>query len=161
MQQYMTWKRMTVTIFMTMAAVFMGFTAAQAGDEIGTMNLSKAKVAKVAKFIAQEHKSTKVVEEITILAASMDGNVTKIASTTASEVGKSADPEDIDAIIDNKVVSIVEGGNIDVTVPIANAKGLPAAIAGVTISMQNGMTKDKAVELAKSIGQKVDKILID
>jgi hypothetical protein len=142
------------------AAVFFTLASAQAEDEMGTMNLSKAKIAKVATYIAKTQKSEKSVEEITILATDKDGNVSKIASTTASEVGKAADPEDIDAIIDNKVVSIVEGDSIDVTVPIANAGGMPAAIAGVTLSLKDGMSKKDAEAKAVAIGQKVDAILI-
>jgi len=148
------------TVVVGIVALFFYAAAVHAEDEIGTMNLTKDHVANVAKFIDKVQKEDASVEEITILATNEDGDTTKIASTTASEVGKPCDPEDIDAIIDNKVVSIVEGDSIDVTVPIPNAAGLPAAIAGVTISMKNGMDKTKAEAKAVEIGAKVDKILI-
>ena len=153
-------KLLSTTCILALAALLLTTGNARAEDEIGTMELSKATVSKVQSFIDKTLKEDKRVEEITVLATNKEGVTTKIASTTPSEVGKPCDPEDIDAIIDNQVVSIIEGTSIDVTVPIPNAKGLPAAIAGVTIFLKNGMDKPKAEALAVEIGKKIDKILI-
>jgi len=151
--------RVVVAKLMLIFAVFCLAAVVQAEDEMGMINVSKAKTAEVAKAIVALKGADSAIKEITVLVTGMDGNTMKIASTTAGEAGKDADPEDIDAILDNKVVAIVDGGSVDVTVPIANKDGLPAAIAGTTVSLENGLTKDKAQAKAEGIAKKIGAIL--
>jgi len=153
--------RVTVINVLVLFAFFCLAAVAYAEGEMGMLDVSKARVAEVAKYIETLKSSDADIKEITVLVTGMDGNTTKIASTTPGEAGKDADPEDIDAILENKVVPLVDGGSVDVTVPISNKEGLPAAIAGVTVSLENGLNLEqaqaKAVALAKKIGALLNK----
>ncbi len=151
--------RFTIVNIMLIAAVFCLSTAANAGDDMGMMKVTKTKTAEVAKYITSLKSSDSSILDITVLVTGMDGDTKKIASTTAGEAGLSADPEDIDAIMDNKLVVIPEGDSLDVTVPMANKSGLSAALTGVTLSMKNGLTIDKAKAKAVALAKKVEAIL--
>jgi len=134
---------------------------AYAGDDMGMMKITKAKTAEVAKYIADLKAQDSTILDITVLVTGLDGNTTKIASTTPGEAGLSAEPEDIDAIMDNKIVAITEGDSLDVTVPMANKKGIPAALTGSNISLKNGMTKEKATAKVKELAKKIERILVN
>jgi len=141
-------------------AVFCLSSTAYAGDEMGMMKITKAKTAEVAKYIAELKAEDSAVLDITVLVTGLDGNTMKIASTTPGEAGLEAEPEDIDAIMDNKVVAITEGDSLDVTVPIANKEGISAALTGSNISLKNGMTKEMAQTKVKEMAKKIERILL-
>lgn len=127
--------------------------------ELGVMDLSKEKVGEVQQLI-QKEKERAGVDEISVYATDKDGNTTRIASTNPGIVGKPADPEDIDAIIDDKVVVITEGKILDATVPLHNAKGEPAAVAGIKLeigSRDKDAVRKEAEETAKKIGAILNK----
>lgn len=132
--------------------------AAYAAD-MGTIDLSKEKVAEIQQFIEGEKKSA-AFNEIAVYATDKDGNTTRIASTDKSAVGKPADPEDIDAIINDKVVSIPEGKTLDVTVPLHNDKGLPAAVAGIKLATTDSLDKNAAQKKAEEVAKKIGAIMI-
>ena len=78
-----------------------------------------------------------------------------VASTLASKLGKSSDPEDLKAIKSGEVVVLEESGGIDVTVPIQSKGGRYTAAAGVT--MKSAMGRDAAIQAAKAIATQIDR----
>ncbi len=130
-----------------------------AGGEMGMMKITKDKTAEVAKYIADLKAQDGSIVEINVHVTGLDGKTMKIASTTPGKAGQPSDPEDIDAKMDNKIVTIVEGDNLDVTVPMVDKGGMPAALAGITISMKNGLTKEKALAKGKELAKKIEHIL--
>ena len=127
--------------------------------ELGTMDLSKEKVTEIQQFIEDEKKSGDV-DEIAVYATDKDGNTTRIASTDKSAVGKPADPEDIDAIINDQVVSIPEGKKLDVTVALHNDKGLPAAVAGIKLGTTDKRDKNASQKMAEEIAKKIGAVML-
>lgn len=126
--------------------------------ELGTVDLSKEKVAEIQQFIEAEKKAGDA-DEIAVYATDKDGNTTRIASTDKSAIGKPADPEDIDAIINDTVVSIPEGKTLDVTVPLHNAKGQPAAVAGIKLATTDSRNKEAAQKMGEDIAKKIGALI--
>lgn len=151
--------KMTVVSVVAGLMLWMAGSAAFAA-EMGTVDTSKESIAKIQNFVDNLKKSTPVIEEIAVYATLADGNTMRIVSTTPNMAGKPADPEDIDAIIENQVIVIEESGVVDVTVPMANAKGQPAAVAGIKIALKDGMTKDSAKEKAVTVAKEIDEMLV-
>ena len=77
-----------------------------------------------------------------------------VASTLASKLGKSSDPEDLKAIKTGELVVLDEDGSFDVTVPIGMKNGSHTAAAGVT--MKAGMDRNAAIVAAKAIAAEID-----
>jgi hypothetical protein len=150
-------RRSVLTIVAILGVAWISNAATAFAAELGVMDLSKEKVAEVQQFI-QKEKERGGVDEISVYATDKEGNTTRIASTNLSIVGKPADPEDIDAIIDDKVVTISEGKILDVTVPIHNAKGEPAAVAGVKLEI-GGRDKEAVGKEAEEVAKKIGVIL--
>jgi len=151
------------SVFSKLALVFiaMFFLAVTVqADEMGTVDTSKAHVAKIQKFIENLKSEDSTIEEINVHATGNDGETMRIASTTPGRAGTPSDPEDIDAIIENKVIVIPEGGSLDVTVPMANKAGMPAAVAGITIALKDGLDKAGATSKAVELAKKIDMILV-
>lgn len=139
--------------------LWFGMGLAFAAQEMGTVNTSKESVAKIQAYIESMKNKTPSIEEIAIYATLADGNTMRIACTELNKVGHPADPEDIDAIIENKVVIIEEGEVLDVTIPMVNTEGLPAAVAGIKVALGKNMTKDSAKEQALAMAKEIDVML--
>ncbi len=148
-----------VTLALATMTIFFFAFGAQA-EEMGMVDTSKPQVEKIQHFIDQLMQENKNIAEINIHATGNDGDTKVIASTTSSRIGSQSDPEDIDAIIDNKVVLITEGDVLDVTIPMTNKKGLPAAVAGIRLHMKNGLNKSGAKAKALDIAKKINAILV-
>lgn len=73
-----------------------------------------------------------------------------IASTSASKRGTPSDPEDVAAVQDGKESVLEEGGNLDVTLPIADASGQRIAAAGITLK-NDGRSRDQLITDARTI----------
>jgi len=128
-------------------------------SELGTMDLSKAKIAEIQQFIEDEKKADDL-SEITILATDKDGTTTRIASTDKSSVGRLADPEDLDAIIKDEEVSIPIGKILDVSVPLHNAKGQPSAVAGIQMEVTDKRDKNATQKMAEEIAKKIGAFML-
>ena len=152
------------TMKITVISVLVGFMLCMASRvalavATGTVNTSKESIQKIQTFVDDLKKKSPVVKEICVYAALSSGSTMRIVSTVPSKIGKPADPEDIDAITENKVIAIDEGGVLDVTVPMVNAKGQPSAVAGIRIFLKDGMTQASAKEKAISMAKDIEKIL--
>lgn len=146
--------KLTLITFMIL---FLGLTAH--ADEMGMLDTSAPQIERIQTFIEKLMKEDQSIKEINVHATGSDGDTKLIASTTPGKAGKTSDPEDIDAIIENKIVVITEGDVLDITVPMANEKGMPSAVAGIRIlsaGKNSESVKSKAADLAKQI----DAILI-
>ena len=82
---------------------------------------------------------------------------TQIASTMVERRGKPSDPEDLEALGTGQEIVLDEDGAVDVTVPILVVDGKPTAIAGVTLTMEEGADRDALVEEARAIAQELEK----
>jgi hypothetical protein len=76
-----------------------------------------------------------------------------IASTNATRLGTSSDPEDLDALRTGEPVVLEEPDALDVTVPVLPIDGKHTAVVGVTL--RKPIDKDKGVERAKHIAKVV------
>lgn len=145
--------------------VIIGFTIiflscnAQAA-KMGTVDTSKPQVEKIQNFIEKLMQEDKSIDEISIHATGLDGNTKRIACTTTSKIGTRSDPEDIDAIIENKVILISLGDILDVTVPMTNEEGIPAAVAGIHLYLKDGLDNEGAKKHALDIAKKISKVLM-
>lgn len=156
----LTWKKGVRTLAMVCGTCCLLVGVARAG-ELGTVDTSKESVAKIQHYIEGEKKGNAAVKEIAVYATGTDGNTTRIASTDSSAIGKPADPEDIDAIINNQVVTIPEGKALDVTVPLTNDKGQPAAVAGIKMETSDKLDKKAAQSAAEGIAKKIGGMLLN
>ena len=147
------------TLALATLTIFFFAFGAQA-EEMGMLDTSKPHVEKIQHFLDQLIQEDKDIAGINIHATGNDGDTTVIASTTSSKIGTPSDPEDIDAIIENKIILISEGDILDVTVPMANKKGLPAAVAGIRFFLKNGLNKAGAKAKAIDLAKKIDAILV-
>jgi len=77
------------------------------------------------------------------------------ASTAPAKKGKPSDPEDVKAMATGQTVVLVEGGALDVTVPICKKDGKFLAACGVTLKTA-GMSRDQVVAKATSIAKEVE-----
>ena len=57
-----------------------------------------------------------------------------IASTSAEKRGSWSDPEDIQAMDSGEAVELMEGDDLDLSVPVMDASGTAMAVVGVTVS---------------------------
>ncbi len=76
-----------------------------------------------------------------------------IACNLREKIGRLSDPEDIEAMQKNCVIVLEEGANIDVTAPVVDEAGRPIAATGITVSVAQGESKQKAVEKALFIAR--------
>lgn len=104
--------------------------------------------------VASRHES---LERLTLHAVPAGKTAcTQIASTMASRRGKSSDPEDLDALKTGKEVVLDEEGAIDVTVAILVKDGKPAAVAGVTLALEEDGDRDTLVAEARAIAKELE-----
>lgn len=69
---------------------------------------------------------------------SLGDNATSIASINSENLGKKADPEDLQAAKDNKVVTIIDKDIIDVTAPL-HINGKVVYAAGIEFSLKSAL----------------------
>ena len=74
-----------------------------------------------------------------------------IACNIKEKIGMPSDPEDLEAMRDNRMVILKDGTNLDVTLPILDRSGRPIAAAGVTLPVRKGESKGEVIERARSI----------
>jgi hypothetical protein len=79
-----------------------------------------------------------------------------VACTWSEKLGKTSDPEDLDAMRRGKVVVIENLGELDVTVPIQASGARYAAAAGITFKTGEGADKQTLLALAHAIAKDID-----
>ena len=80
---------------------------------------------------------------------------TQVASTVKGRRGKPSDPEDLKAMKTGQQIVLDESGAIDVTVPILRKSGKPTAVAGVTLSAEEGSDRGALVHQARVIAEEL------
>lgn len=78
-----------------------------------------------------------------------------IACNISEKIGKLSDPEDLEAMAQNKSIVLREGDNLDVTAPICNREGAPMAATGITLRFQEGESEKELTEKALSIAKEL------
>ncbi len=86
-----------------------------------------------------------------------DTKSTIIACNLAEKVGKTSDPEDLDAMKTGKTTVQKEGDALDITMPIFDAHGKAIAASGVTIKTKKDEPEEQTVAKAKSIVESLQK----
>ena len=81
----------------------------------------------------------------------------QVASTMAARRGKPSDPEDLEAMSTGQEIVLDEEGAVDVTVPIMMVDGKPTAIAGVTVTLAEGVDREEGVGEARAIAEELEK----
>ena len=76
-----------------------------------------------------------------------------IACNLKEKIGKSSDPEDLEAMKTGKTIVLKEGDNLDVTVPIYDKAGKPIAATGITLPLKKGESEEEVIERARSIAR--------
>jgi len=79
-----------------------------------------------------------------------------IASTSAENLGKPSDKEDLDARGTGRTVVLDEPGAVDVTVPILLKDGKWGATCGVTVKAAAGANREQLVNNANTIAKAVE-----
>jgi hypothetical protein len=82
-----------------------------------------------------------------------------IACNLRHKIGLPSDPEDLEAIKENKTTVLREGGNLDVTAPIRDKAGLAIAATGITLKIENNVSADAVKMEAREIAAKMNKII--
>lgn len=100
------------------------------------------------------------IVRLTIHAVPLGESKSRIIACNINEkIGKLSDPEDLEAMNNNKTIVLREGDNLDVTAPICNKSGVPIAATGITLRFDKGEKEDTLRERAKSIaGELTSKI---
>lgn len=129
-----------------------------AADAAG-VDTSAAAIKKLQSAIDEAKNSTPNVQVISVHAKQADGKTTKIASTKAAGIGSPSDPEDIEAIANNKVVVIEDKDLVDVTVPMS-VGGRPMAVAGIKIVPSGGASTAAIQKQAEEIAKKIQTVLV-
>ena len=124
------------------------------------VDISAASIKKLQAAIDEAKSSAPNVQVISIHAKQSDGKTTKIASTKAAGIGSPSDPEDIEAIANNKVVVIEDKDLVDVTVPMSIGGGKPLAVAGIKIVPSSGTSTAAVQKQAEEIAKKLQSVLV-
>jgi hypothetical protein len=130
-----------------------------AGDEIGHLKSSNKLVDKIQSSIVKMLKPP--TYEISIHAMLETGETRRIASTTIRKKGTPSEPEDVEAILLDKVIFIHEGDIYDITTPLHNEKGEPFAVTGIKVKLhEENVSKDTAKEIARNLSKKIEAKLL-
>jgi methyl-accepting chemotaxis protein len=86
----------------------------------------------IQKTLDNIKKSNEDIKDFDIY--NIDGDSTDVAAIDKGKIGKKADPEDIEAAKEDKTVTIVENGVIDVTTPV-HVGGKIKYVAGIQFSL--------------------------
>ena len=84
-----------------------------------------------------------------------------IACNLKEKIGKSSDPEDLEAMKTGKTIVLKEGDNLDVTVPIYDKAGKPVAATGITLRLKKGESEEEVIEKARSIARLLSSAIQD
>jgi hypothetical protein len=98
------------------------------------------------------------IEELCIYATPAGSeNIIRIASNDLGIIGQPADPEDLEAMHKNKMITLKDpddSTNTDITYPI-NVNGKPVAVGGVMFRMIKGKTLVENVAIANAKAKKM------
>ena len=78
-----------------------------------------------------------------------------IACNIREKIGKTSDPEDIDAMRTRKPVILREGTNLDVTMPILNDAGQVIGATGITFRDDGSGDENELIAEARRIAEEV------
>ncbi|HUT28557.1 MAG TPA: hypothetical protein VMX13_02105 [Sedimentisphaerales bacterium] len=78
-----------------------------------------------------------------------------IACNIPEKVGKSSDPEDIEAMKTNQITVLLERDNLNVTAPIVDRIGKPIAATGITLAFTEGANDQALIEKAAAIARQL------
>lgn len=122
--------------------------------EPGRLDLHEVKTAEIQQLVENENKSG-VFEQISVYGTNNKGYTLLIGSFDPSILDKVAEPEEVAAITNDKVVTKNEGEILAVTIPLHNAEGQPAAVAELRLKITESRDKNASQKVAEEFAKKI------